>query len=162
MIYLAAVVITTICSLLHDSDNPAAWITKYFGEEYGKWFGKPFVVALHGMLLWVLADLQIGTTIGTYTGLAASLASVGIFWGVFRRGWMAKAELTAIRLKDEASINAIVKAYPPYLGYISMIITQLVLKLPDNLWYRRIQSGLIALLWTAPISSLPILLLGAL
>ncbi len=135
MIYLAAVIITTICSLLHDGDYVPMWVA----------------MALHGILMsYLLIDHG-------YFGIFTSVASACIFWGVFRRGWMAKAELTAIRLKDEPSINAIVKAYPPYLGYVPMFITQLVLKLPYILWYRRIQSGLIALLWTAPISSLPIL-----
>lgn len=170
MLYLSAVLLITICSLLHDSDNPAAWITNRYGEKYGKWFGKWFVVTLHGVglasVLGVLSlsfdHLSITLSIVDVYGLAAAIASAGIFWGVFRRGWQANAELTAIRLKDEPSINAIVKAYPPYLGYVPKYITIGVLMLPFSSHYRRIQSGLIALLWTGHISALPVLILGAL
>lgn len=140
MTYLFAVILITVCSLLHDGDYVPKWIA----------------FTLHGVLL-ALALYGYG-----YYGLVASAASVGIFWGVFRRGWMAKAELTAIRLKDEPSINAIVKAYPPYLGHVPKYITIGILNLPFESHYRRIQSGLIALLWTGHISALPVLLLGVL
>ena len=136
MEYLLVVLIITICSLLHDGD----------------YVSKAVAVAIHGVLVAILMQGN-----GVW-GYAAALASVGIFWGVFRRGWQAKAELTAIRLKDEPSINAIVKAYPPYLGYVPKYITVLILMCPFELYYRRIQSGLIALLWTGHISALPVLL----
>lgn len=158
MLYLSAVFLITICSLLHDSDNPAVFITKRYGEKYGKWFGKWFVVALHGVVIYFIARVAVDNDL---IAVIASLTSVGIFWGIFRRGSEAKAELTAIRLKDEPSINAITKAYPLYLGYVPKYITIGVLILPFPSYYRRIQSGLIALLWTGHISSLPVLVLGA-
>ena len=135
MIYLSAVLLITICSLLHDGDYVPKWVA----------------MALHGVLL-AIALHGYG-----YWALLASVTSVGLFWGVFRRGWMAKAELTAIRLKDEPSINAIVKAYPLYLGYVPKYITIGILYLPFEPHYRRIQSGLIALLWTGHLSALPVL-----
>ena len=133
MIYLSAVILITICSLLHDGDYVPKWVA----------------MAIHVLGVWAL--------IGTGFGFWVALASLGIFWGVFRRGWIAKAELTAIRLKDEPSINTIVKAYPAYCGYIPKYITILILKLPFEVYYRRIQSGLIALLWTGHLSALPVL-----
>lgn len=136
MEYLIVVLIITVCSLLHDGDYAS----------------KGVCVALHALLAVLAVD-------GVW-GYAAALASVGIFWGVFRRGLIAQAELTAIRLKDEPSINAIVKAYPPYLGYVPKYITIGILELPFEAYYRRIQSGLIALLWTGHLSALPVLLLG--
>ena len=138
MLYLSAVLLITICSLLHDGDYVPKWVA----------------MALHGV--------GVALMFGNYAGLFTALASVGIFWGIFRRGWMAKAELTAIRLKDEPSINAIVKAYPAYCGYVPKYITILILQLPSELHYRRIQSGLIALLWTGHISALPVLIMGML
>ena len=170
MLYLSAVLLTTICSLLHDSDNPAAWITNRYGEKYGKWFGKWFVVTLHGVglasVLGVLSlsfdHLSITLSIVDIYGLAAAIASAGIFWGVFRRGWIAQAELTAIRLKTWDAINAIPAAYPYGLGFVPKYLTVLVLHLPDLGWNRRLQSALLGLLWTGPISQLPIAVLLAL
>jgi hypothetical protein len=156
MTYILAVLLITICSLLHDGDYPAVWGEKWLGEKYAKYLGKWIAFALHGgALAYLLNDYGVW-------GYITSLTSVAIFWGIFRRGWIAKAELTAIRLKDEPSINAIVKAYPPYLGYTPKYITIGILKLPFEAYYRRIQSGLIALLWTGHLSALPVLLLGAL
>lgn len=132
MEYLLAILIITLCSLLHDGD----------------YLSKGFVVAIHAILVALVAG-------GSWYGVAASLASVGIFWGVFRRGLIAQAELSAIN--GSGMIKAIVKAYPPYLGYVPMWITKFVVTLPYIQWHRRIQSGLIALLLTAPISAIPVL-----
>lgn len=150
MEYLSVILIITVCSLLHDGNYTVTWAKKLIGEKYGKYFGKGFVVALHTIAACLV------------TNPIAALASVGIFWGVFRRGWQAKAELTALNLHDDATMYKIVKAYPPYIGYIPMWITRLVVKLPFQAWHRRIQSGLIALLCTAPISAIPVLVTGVL
>lgn len=138
MEYLSVILIITVCSLLHDGDYAS----------------KGVCVALHAIFAALVVD-------GVW-GYAAALASVGIFWGVFRRGWMAKAELTALNLHDDATMYKIVKAYPPYIGYVPMWITKFVITLPHEAWHRRIQSGLIALLCTAPISAIPVLITGVL
>lgn len=138
MEYLSVILIITVCSLLHDGDYAS----------------KSVCVALHAIFAALVVDGVLGCT--------AALASVGIFWGVFRRGWMAKAELTALNLHDDATMYKIVKAYPPYIGYVPMWITKGVVKLPFQARHRRIQSGLIALLCTAPISAIPVLVMGVL
>lgn len=131
MILLFAILIITICSLLHDSDG----------------LPKRTIIAIHFVALSLL--------LASWVGFIAAAASVGLFWGVFRRGWQAKAELTAITTRTPEAIRDIINSYPLYLGYVPAYITQLVLKLPLGAWYRRVQSGLIALLWTGPISALP-------
>lgn len=130
--YLLTVLIITICSLLHDGDYAPKWL----------------VVTIHAVLVALLMD-------SWQVGVIASLLSIVTFWGIFRRGWQAKAELNA--LGDNGDMDAIVKAYPPYLGYVPKYITAQVVKLPYKKWHRRIQSGLIALLWTGHFSAIPIL-----
>lgn len=136
-ILLASVLITALCSLLHDGD----------------YLDKASCIIIHLLLT--------GIFLGAYEwqswGIAAAV--VGIFWPMFRRGWQAKAELTAIRLQTPEAVKAIVGAYPMSSGYVPMWVTRVVIMLPFKDWHRRIQSGLIALLWTGPISSSPIFVL---
>jgi hypothetical protein len=118
----------------------------------GDYADKGVCVGLHGIIAALLLH-----DYGWY-GYIAAATSVAVFWGIFRRGWQAKAELTALNLHDQATFFAIVKTYPAYLGYVPMWITKGIVKLPFQVWHRRIQSGLIALLWTGHISALPVLL----
>jgi len=136
MTYLFAILAITGCSLAHDSDT----------------LKKASCVIIHALLL-LLAMGGYG-----WIDLAATAVSVGIFWGVFRRGWQAKAELTAIRLKTPEAIDAIINEYPFNLGHIPRLITIQVIKFPYESWQRRLQSALIAVLFTAPISAMPVLI----
>jgi hypothetical protein len=148
MTYALAILIITVCSLLHDGD----------------YLSKGKCVAIHalglafitGGLTATASDMSLIFTLNNWYAVAASLASVGIFWGVFRRGLIAQAELTALNAHDDATMYRIVKEYPPYLGYVPMWITKFVVTLPYQAYHRRIQSGLIALLLTAPISAIPV------
>lgn len=137
MEYLSVVLLIVLFSLLHDCD----------------YFTKPLCVGLHGILTaYVLSAYGI-------FGILATIAILSIFWGYFRRGPQAKAELTGIRLATREAILKILKVYPKPIEYFPRLITKIVIRLPLKPWHRRIQSGLIALVCTGPVSALPAYLL---
>lgn len=156
MTYLFAVLLITACSVIHDGDYQAL-LHRSLGKAHVVIVQIIIMLAITGAMGASFGHSSMTISIKDYPALIAALSSIGIFWGVFRRGWQARTELNAIHYRTQSFIDDIATVYPWKLGIVPRFITIQVLKLPCERWHRRIQSGLIAILWTAPISAIPVL-----